>query len=407
MDEEPVDASGWPRSSIVCHHDLVRHADHLGRRGARPRRASCAARVSGATMRRAARPPRARPTRRPAPCCRRSRSRRRARARRASPRAPPRAPPRSLNEPIGCRHSSFSRISHGASTSSDTSGVRTHGVAEPLARALDLGERDQSDCFASSVSSVRTRQSSGYSLFLIRPASSSTGVPCVPTTSSPMIAPDHLHVPEAPDADLLVPVRQVLGELVEILVLAALRVDLEQRQPALAPQPVERLEQRRRHALDRGGSRASRSPSRARARAGPPGTPTATSARGARGSRRRTSWHAVARRSRRSAPATSRASIRRVASSTSTHACLSQSSEDWWTVWNRSSSRCAHSSGPLLEREQLLGAQVALVVARRRAPRGSARTRPGRSAISSRPGATRCRRRSSSAGRRAGRRRRR
>ena len=31
--------------------------------------------------------------------------------------------PRSLNEPIGCSLSSFSQISHGASTSSRTSGV--------------------------------------------------------------------------------------------------------------------------------------------------------------------------------------------------------------------------------------------------------------------------------------------
>jgi len=52
-------------------------------------------------------------------------------------------------------------------------------------------------------------------------------------------AADHLHVPEAPDADLLVPVDQGLGELVQILVLAAAGVDLEQRQPALAPQRVE------------------------------------------------------------------------------------------------------------------------------------------------------------------------
>ena len=54
----------------------------------------------------------------------------------------------------------------------------------------------------------------------------------------------------------------------------------------------------------------------------------------------------------------------RVASSTSVHASLSQSSDDWCTVWKRSSSRCTHSSARLLQREQLVGAQVALVVRR-------------------------------------------
>src|SRR5205823_5363606 len=60
-------------------------------------------------------------------------------------------------------------------------------VADPLARLADLLERDQvgSLSLASSVKSVRTVQSSGNILNLIRPASSSTGVPCVPTTSSP------------------------------------------------------------------------------------------------------------------------------------------------------------------------------------------------------------------------------
>jgi hypothetical protein len=44
-------------------------------------------------------------------------------------------------------------------------------------------------------------------------------------------------------------------------------------------------------------------------------------------------------------------------------ASFSHSSEDWCTVWNSSSSRCARSSG-FLQRQQLVGAQVALVVAR-------------------------------------------
>jgi hypothetical protein len=44
---------------------------------------------------------------------------------------------------------------------------------------------------------------------------------------------DHLHVAEAPDADLLVPVGERLRELVQLLVVAALRVDLEEREPTL------------------------------------------------------------------------------------------------------------------------------------------------------------------------------
>src|SRR5262249_35317273 len=62
-------------------------------------------------------------------------------------------------------------------------------VADSLARPADLLERDQSDSLASSVRSVRTVQSSGNILCLISPASSSTGVPCVPTTSSPITRP--------------------------------------------------------------------------------------------------------------------------------------------------------------------------------------------------------------------------
>ncbi len=54
--------------------------------------------------------------------------------------------------------------------------------------------------------------------------------------------------------------------------------------------------------------------------------------------------HAFARRSSRCAAARSRASISRVASSTSFHACLSHSSDDWCTVWKSSSSRCTHSA---------------------------------------------------------------
>jgi hypothetical protein len=45
--------------------------------------------------------------------------------------------PRSLKEPIGWRHSSLSQISHGASTSSRTSGVR-ETVSAVVARARSI-----------------------------------------------------------------------------------------------------------------------------------------------------------------------------------------------------------------------------------------------------------------------------
>ena len=57
-------------------------------------------------------------------------------------------------------------------------------------------------------------------------------------------------MPEAPHTDLLVPVDQRLGELVQILVLPALRVDLEQRQPPLPAQRVEGGVQARRDLPD-------------------------------------------------------------------------------------------------------------------------------------------------------------
>jgi hypothetical protein len=122
-----------------------------------------------------------------------------------------------------------------------TSGEGLYRVADPLARPADLLERDQvgSLSLASSVRSVRTVQSSGNILCLIRPGEqldrSALGADHVLADH----AADHLHVAEAPDADLLVPVDERLGQLVQVLVVAALRVDLEQRQPALAPQRVE------------------------------------------------------------------------------------------------------------------------------------------------------------------------
>ncbi len=53
------------------------------------------------------------------------------------------AAPRSLKDAIGCRFSSFSQISAGASTRRRTSGVRMTVPAIPLARGLDVRQRDQ------------------------------------------------------------------------------------------------------------------------------------------------------------------------------------------------------------------------------------------------------------------------
>jgi hypothetical protein len=67
-------------------------------------------------------------------------------------------------------------------------GVRLGLTAWCVSDALDLpAEPIQSSSFDRAVISFRARQSSGYRFFLIRLPSSSTGVPCVPTTSSPMI----------------------------------------------------------------------------------------------------------------------------------------------------------------------------------------------------------------------------
>ena len=83
---------------------------------------------------------------------------------------------------------------------------------------------------AVAVSSLRTSQSSGKKRLWISLPSTSTGVPCVPITDSADDPLDDDEVADAPDDDALVPLDQELGELVEVLVLAAARVHLEQRQ---------------------------------------------------------------------------------------------------------------------------------------------------------------------------------
>jgi hypothetical protein len=56
---------------------------------------------------------------------------------------------------------------------------------------------------------------------------------------------DDLVVPDPPEVDPLVELDHRLGELVELLVLPAARVDVDEREPRLLPQRVERLPERR------------------------------------------------------------------------------------------------------------------------------------------------------------------
>src|SRR4029079_7485476 len=63
-------------------------------------------------------------------------------------------------------------------------------------------------------------------------------------------ARDDLEVAETPDADTLVPLGEELRELVELLVLAAADVELEQRQPTRAIELLERPVERLRHSPD-------------------------------------------------------------------------------------------------------------------------------------------------------------
>src|SRR5207237_7218818 len=69
----------------------------------------------------------------------------------------------------------------------------------------------------------------------------------LPSSGADRYLPDRaghdLVVAEAPDRHALVPLGQELGELVEVLVLAPARVDLDQREAALAPELRERLRQ--------------------------------------------------------------------------------------------------------------------------------------------------------------------
>src|SRR5436305_850275 len=145
--------------------------------------------------------------------------------------------PRSLNEPIGWRHSSLSRIR--SSAPRGTRGVRrtsspirsrarrisSSGITGRLPSVALLGELGQVGAH---------RPEPRQQLVLDQACEQLDRRALCPDHVLSDHAADHLHVAEPPDADLLVPVDQRLGKLVQILVLAALRVDLEQRQSSLA-----------------------------------------------------------------------------------------------------------------------------------------------------------------------------
>ena len=83
----------------------------------------------------------ARSRRRPAPCCRRSPCRRRARAPRGRARAIALPAPRILNEPIGCRFSSFSQISAPRRRRAARAACGSREPARRSRRGADLVER--------------------------------------------------------------------------------------------------------------------------------------------------------------------------------------------------------------------------------------------------------------------------
>ena len=197
MDEEPVEArvAARPPSSPTSVSNGTRI--DACRRAARLRRASPAAR-GRARRRSRARRARARPSTRPGPCSRRSSSRRPPSTSAGSAWRIAFAAPRILNEPIGCRHSSLSQISHGASTSSRTSGVAETVVGGRLAGPLDrrragsevdLGADRLARVPASTQSTAAARSSTASPSDLNTVSSSSGRRPgCVPASSSPSSA---------------------------------------------------------------------------------------------------------------------------------------------------------------------------------------------------------------------------
>ena len=144
---------------------------------------------------------------------------------------------------------------------------------------------------------------------------------------------------------LLVELDQRLGELIQVLVLAALDVHVGERQASSAPGGVERLPEPRELVAER-----------VPARRVEPGAVPEHLADLLVLPRRHVLEHVqlldhvadaegAAIEKTKGGPR-SPSSISRTASVASEAQSLSQSSEDWCVTWKRSSSRCTHSSGP-------------------------------------------------------------
>ena len=129
---------------------------------------------------------------------------------------------------------------------------------EPLRDSLVVADaperggplRAQSCSFARVVSSLRARQSSGIHLVLDQLAEELDRRPLRADDLVPDHARDHLVMARAPDRDPLVPLDEQLGELVELLELAPALIQLDDRQTLGSAQLVEGLSELRRDAAD-------------------------------------------------------------------------------------------------------------------------------------------------------------
>ena len=153
--------------------------------------------------------------------------------------------PRSLNEPIGCRYSSFSQM---------RSSKRTSGVRRTASPSRSRARRISSSGINRSLWRARSAGAHGPELgehLVLDQAREQLDRRALRADDVLADDPrDDLEVAEAPHADALVPLGQKLGELVQLLVLAPARVHLEQREPALAEHRLERVVERRRDAAD-------------------------------------------------------------------------------------------------------------------------------------------------------------
>src|SRR5579862_4956350 len=155
---------------------------------------------------------------------------------------PSECPARRTPAPSRCRRSSRSRARSRKSSPNSASvpAKPAPPLLESLRQAYDSGRFIR-------VSSLRTSQSSGKKEWWIRRPITSTGVPCVPTTSPPIVRCTTLKCLTR-HTITLVELDQLLGELVQLLELAAACVDLGERKPGPVVGGVERLAERLRDA---------------------------------------------------------------------------------------------------------------------------------------------------------------